>query len=186
MSTEEETMNPVLDGIIEKEGGYTNNPADKGGATNWGITEVTARAHGYQGDMREMTRDEAYTILEKSYWSAPGFDKVAQLSLHLAFELCDAGVNVGPSWPSRWLQRWLNIFNLHSNKYPELKVDGNIGKKTIEALNTFLSWRGKEGEQVLINALNCSQGEYYLVITENREKNEEFIYGWMKNRVIIE
>ncbi|HEX4499684.1 MAG TPA: glycoside hydrolase family 108 protein [Scandinavium sp.] len=179
-------MNPVLDGILEKEGGYTDNPADKGGPTNWGITEATARTHGYQGEMRNLTRDEAYAILEESYWTAPGFDQIAQLSLPIAFELCDAGVNVGPGWPSRWLQRWLNAFNLHGGKYEDLRIDGKIGGKTLIALRSFLAWRGKEGEQVLMRALNCSQGEYYLEITESREKNEEFIYGWIKNRVIID
>ena len=29
-------MNPIIDGILVMEGGYTNNPKDKGGATNWG------------------------------------------------------------------------------------------------------------------------------------------------------
>jgi lysozyme family protein len=178
-------MNPIIDGILDIEGEYTDNPADKGGPTNWGITEETARAHGYHGDMQDLTRDEAYSILEESYWIAPGFDKVARISLLIAFELCDAGVNVGTVWPSRWLQRWLNVFNLHGAKYSELSSDGVIGNKTINALQAFIDWRGKEGERVLINALNCSQGEYYLSITEKRDANEEFIYGWMKNRVSI-
>lgn len=43
-------MNPIIDGIIALEGGYVFNPKDKGGATHWGITEATARAHGYAGD----------------------------------------------------------------------------------------------------------------------------------------
>lgn len=40
-------MNPIIDGILGLEGGYSTNPKDKGGETNWGITEATARAHGY-------------------------------------------------------------------------------------------------------------------------------------------
>lgn len=47
-------MNPIIDGIIALEGGYVFNPKDKGGATHWGITEATARAHGYAGDMRDV------------------------------------------------------------------------------------------------------------------------------------
>lgn len=50
-------------------------------------------------------------------------------------------------------------------------------------LSAFLDIRGKEGEEVLLKALNCSQGAYYLNITESRPANEEFIYGWLKNRV---
>ncbi len=64
-------MNPIIDGIIALEGGYVFNPKDKGGATHWGITEATARAHGYAGDMRDLTHAEAYAILEEDYWIKP-------------------------------------------------------------------------------------------------------------------
>ncbi len=67
-------MNPVIDGILNIEGSYVDNPADRGGPTKWGITEKTARAHGYKGNMRDLSRDEAYLILEQDYWTAPGFD----------------------------------------------------------------------------------------------------------------
>ncbi|MBF4815817.1 hypothetical protein HIJ91_10795 [Cronobacter sakazakii] len=43
----------------------------------------------------------------------------------------------------------------------------------------------KEGESVLVKALNCTQGDYYLEITEKREANEAFIYGWLRERVTL-
>ena len=66
-------MNPIIDGILVMEGGYTLNAKDRGNATNWGITEATARAHGYTGDMRDLTRIEAYAILENDYWIKPKY-----------------------------------------------------------------------------------------------------------------
>ena len=42
----------------------------------------------------------------------------------------------------------------------------------------------KEGEQVLLRALNCSQGARYLELAEGREANEDFLYGWVKERVL--
>ncbi len=177
--------NPLLDGILEKEGGYVNHPADRGGPTNWGITERTAREWGYTGDMRDLTRSEAWEILEANYWIKPGFDKVAKVSLLVAYELCDAGVNVGPAQPSRWLQRWLNVFNLQEKRYADIAADGIIGRNTLQALNCFLEDRGKEGETVHIAALNCSQGHYYLGVTEARPQNEAFIYGWLRERVVV-
>ncbi|WES69217.1 glycoside hydrolase family 108 protein [Superficieibacter sp. HKU1] len=176
-------MNPVIDGILMTEGSYTNNPHDRGGATNWGITEATARANGYQGDMRDMTRAEAYSILENDYWVKPGFELISQISWPVAFELCDAAVNIGPRLPCLWLQRWLNALNREQKNYQDIKVDGHIGPMTIAALQVFIAWRGREGEHVLVEALNCSQGAYYLNITEERPQNEDFIYGWIKNRV---
>ncbi|WP_283938820.1 putative peptidoglycan-binding domain-containing protein, partial [Escherichia coli] len=45
--------------------------------------------------------------------------------------------------------------------------------------------RGKDGELVMLTALNCTQGECYLALAEKREANESFVYGWMKARVMI-
>ena len=33
--------------VVEREGGYVNHQDDKGGATNFGVTEQKAREHGY-------------------------------------------------------------------------------------------------------------------------------------------
>ena len=42
--------------------------------------------------------------------------------------------------------------------------------------------RGDEGEIVLLRALNCSQGQRYLELAEQRPANESFVYGWMRER----
>ena len=67
----------LVDALIEREGGYVNHPADRGGATNFGITEAVARAHGYGGAMRELPRREAVAIYRRLYWLRPRFDQVA-------------------------------------------------------------------------------------------------------------
>ena len=43
------TIDTLIDGVIGREGGYSNHPADKGGPTRWGVTEAVARANGYRG-----------------------------------------------------------------------------------------------------------------------------------------
>ncbi|WP_319800296.1 putative peptidoglycan-binding domain-containing protein, partial [Enterobacter hormaechei] len=45
--------------------------------------------------------------------------------------------------------------------------------------------RGGEGEIVLLRALNCSQGQRYLELAEQRPANESFVYGWMRERVSL-
>ena len=57
------TKDDIFNTILGKEGGYVDHPNDKGGPTNWGITQATARAHGYTGDMRNLTREQALAIL---------------------------------------------------------------------------------------------------------------------------
>lgn len=173
----------VINSVIGKEGGYVNNPADRGGPTNWGITQMTARAHGFTGDMRTMTRDQAVAIYEADYWTGPRFDQVATISPTIGAELMDTGVNMGPSVAAKFLQRWLNAFNQQGKLYPDMVVDGQLGPRSILALKTFITLRGKEGEATLLKALNCSQGARYLDIMEANPSQEAFGYGWLKERV---
>ena len=56
------TAEKIIEGILGKEGGYVDHPSDKGGPTRWGITQTTARAHGYTGDMRNLPRETAKQI----------------------------------------------------------------------------------------------------------------------------
>ncbi len=179
------TKDDIFNAILGKEGGYVNHPDDKGGPTNWGITQATARAHGYTGDMRDLTREQALNILEADYWYGPRFDQVATVSPLIAAELCDTGVNMGPSVQVKWFQRWLNVFNNQQQLYPDLIADGLIGPRSISALKSFLAKRGSEGESVLLLAINCSQGQRYLELAEQRPANESFIYGWIRERVSL-
>lgn len=55
-----------LDELIKREGGYVNNPADRGGATKYGITEAVARTNGYKGNMKDLPRDVAKAIYRKT------------------------------------------------------------------------------------------------------------------------
>lgn len=173
----------IFDALLGREGGYVDHPADKGGPTNWGITEKTARAHGYRGDMRNLTREQALVIYESDYWYGPYFDQVYAYSASIAEELLDTGVNMGPSVPAKWLQRWLTALNDSERLYPDIATDGVIGPRTLSALNLFLQARSKEGEAVLQRALNCSQGARYLELAEQRSQNESFLYGWLRERV---
>lgn len=173
----------ALDALIGREGGYVNHPSDKGGETNWGITEAVARASGYGGAMRDLQRDFAKEIYRRKYWIKPGFSAVATLSPAVAGEMFDTGVNMGPSVPSAWLQRWLNGMNRRGRDYADIAVDGAIGRATLTALAAYLKQRGDEGESVMVKALNCSQGARYLDLAEAREKSEAFLFGWIAGRV---
>jgi len=177
------TIQKIIAGVIDREKGYANNPNDAGGETMWGITIATARRNGYMGPMREMPREVAEAIYMKEYVTGPGFAKVAVTSMAIAEELVDSGVNCGPSRPGKWLQRTLNLLNRQAQLFPDLVVDGVLGPATQLALVYMLEHRGADGEKVILRALNCQQGVYYMEITENRAANEEFFFGWILNRV---
>ncbi len=174
----------LVDALIEREGGYVNHPADRGGATNFGITEAVARAHGFGGAMRDLPRREAVAIYRRLYWLRPRFDQVAIRSARLAAELFDSGVNMGPAVAATFLQRALTALNRSGKDYSDLVPDGRIGSATLDALDAFLKVRGKSSaETVLMRALEALQGERYLRLAERRPANEAFLYGWLANRI---
>ena len=173
----------LIDALIDREGGYVDHPADKGGPTCFGITEAVARAQGYCGAMRDLPREEAAEIYRQLYWLRPRFDEVAKRSARLAAELFDTGVNMGPAVAVTFLQRALTALNRNGKDYADLVPDGRIGDVTLAALDTFLAVRGRSGETVLLRALEALQGERYLRLAERRPANEAFLYGWLANRI---
>lgn len=177
------TIDELIEEVIAREGGYSNHPADRGGATRWGITQAVARQHGFTGDMRVFPREEAAAIYRRIYWLKPRFADVADRAPALAAELFDTGINMGPAVAARFLQRALNALNRNEKDYPDLGVDGAIGPATLAALTAFLDRRGPPGEAVLIKAVEALQGERYLALAERRPANEAFLYGWLANRI---
>jgi lysozyme family protein len=176
-------VDELIDELIEREGGYVNHAADKGGPTRFGITEAVARAHGYAGAMAELPRDEAAAIYKRLYWLRPRFGEVAQRSPRLAAELFDTGANMGPAVAATFLQRALTALNRNGKDYPDLVPDGRIGERTLAALDAFLKVRGRGGEAVILRAIEALQGERYLRLAERRPANEAFLYGWLANRI---
>ena len=174
----------LIDGLIEREGGYVNHPADKGGPTCFGITEAVARAHGYAAPMRNLPRVEAAAIYRRLYWLRPRFDQVAKRSDRIAAELFDTGVNMGPAVATTFVQRALTALNRNARDYADLTPDGRVGPMTLHALDAYLETRGRNGgETVLMRALEALQGERYLRLAERRPANEAFLYGWLANRI---
>lgn len=107
--------------LLENEGGYVDNPADPGGATKYGITERTARRHGYTGDMRDLPLTLAVTIAKTEYWDPVKGD---QLPPEVAFQVLDAAYNSGVDRAARWLQ-----------KAAKVTEDGDIGTETLAAVS---------------------------------------------------
>ena len=177
-------LDALIDALIEREGGFVNHPADRGGPTCWGITEAVARAHGYRGAMRKLPRGEAADIYRRIYWLRPRLDAVAERSAAIASELFDTSVNMGPAVAIAFLQRALTALNRNAADFPDLTPDGRIGPATLAALDRFLAVRGRRsGETVLLRALEALQGERYIRLAERRPANEAFLYGWLANRI---
>lgn len=179
------SINALLEELLRKEGGYVDHPDDRGGATNFGITESVARAAGWAGAMRDLPRDFALAIYRRRYWSGPGFEAVSAIAPRVAAELFDTGVNMGPGVAIAFLQRSLNALNRRGRDWADIAVDRSIGPATLTALRRLLAVRGDPGEGVLLKALNALQGARYIELAEGRGANESFLFGWLDARVEI-
>ena len=173
----------LIDEVIGREGGYSNHPSDPGGETRWGITKRVAVANGYSGPMTALPRATAADIYFREYAVKPGFAAVAAISPAVGFEMFESGVNVGVARPALWFQEWLNVFNMRGKHYPDIKEDGDIGTGTLTAFKAFLARRGSAGEKVMVAALNGDQASHYKRSTIANQKNEDFAFGWILNRV---
>lgn len=122
----------ILDGVLQREGGYSDDPRDKGGPTKFGITAAVLgewRKYGRQATREEvqaLTEDEARRIYMRRYIVAPGFT-VANVPFEpLRVQLIDFGINSGPARAIRWLQRVVGV--------PETSL---IDERTTTALRTY-------------------------------------------------
>lgn len=176
------------------EGGYANDPKDLGGETIFGITRrdwphspIWAKVDSYKKNLGlekaipimnadANIMDIAKSIYKKNYWDVNGLDKVT--NQEVANELFDTGVNMGTGVAARFLQRALNMTNRNQIVYPDLSVDGRIGSKTLQTVNTHPNLR------LLNKILNALQGARYIEIMESAPAQERFATSWF-SRVTI-
>lgn len=170
----------IIAGVIAVEGGFVNNPADPGGPTKYGITQVVARANGYNGQMQDLPRSVAERIYYTQYIQRPGFAPVMAQSPAVAAELVDSAVNVGPSRASRWFQKSLNALSRGGRDYATIPADGNVGQQTTLAFQALEHERGAATAcQLVIKLMDAQQAVYYMSLTHE----SQFIVGWVDNRI---
>lgn len=187
MPTEIKNIDTLVDAVIGREGGYSNHPSDKGGPTRWGVTQAVARKYGYHGDMRNFPREQAVVIYKILYFDHPDFDLIAPISTRIANELFDTGINMGPVIAAQFFQKSLNALNAKGTLYPDIAEDGDIGPATVKAFEAYLAARPNfsAGDKivVMLRMLDGLQTARYIDIARNREKNEDFMFGWIRTRI---
>ncbi|MGJ8524161.1 hypothetical protein R84981_002880 [Carnimonas sp. R-84981] len=170
----------IIFGVSGNEGGHVNDPHDPGGETNHGITENVARAHGYKGDMRDLSVHDAASIYYSDYVAKPGYDRYVETSPAVATKLVDGGVNVSPRRESRWLQTALNSLSRGGRDYPIVAVDGIAGEGTARAFQSLIDKRGeRQACELTIKLLDAQQAVYYMGLPTA----QHYIVGWVDNRI---
>ena len=113
----------AFDELMRHEGGWSDHAADPGGKTMYGVTEAVARANGYSGDMRMLSKAFAAQVYRREYWDACRCDDLPPAIRYAVF---DGAVNSGVGQSVRWLQRAV-----------EAKADGIVGPDTIARARAF-------------------------------------------------
>jgi lysozyme family protein len=154
----------ALEHVFGAEGGLANDPADRGGRTNLGITtETWERWRDRLGKpntaVDACTREDATQIYYADYWVAQKCD-----ALVWPVSLChfDAAVQHHPPYPAVLLQRALGV-----------KEDGIIGPGTLAAAAA-----AKPGP--LIRAMMRGRLEYYRKIATAEPSQRVFLPGWLQ------
>lgn len=119
--------------VLLSEGGYTNDPRDPGGPTNWGITLRDARAYwkpdATADDVRNMPRSVAVSIYKPEYWDKMGCDAIPAGPDYAKF---DYGVNSG-------INRANRVYEQFSHLPPQECVDA-ICAERIAFLHSLPTW----------------------------------------------
>jgi len=158
---------------LTMEGGYSDDPVDRGGKTKWGITEKTLNNAYLAGivstwDISELKLEEAQLIYKAFYWNPLNLDAV--LTPSIAAEIFDTAVNMGKTAAVKIVQDALNYLG------ESMSVDGIMGNKTIGAIN---KWCTRDVRALFI-CLNGFQFHRYVQIVENNATQKRFARGWTK------
>lgn len=173
--------------VLGFEGGYVNDPDDRGGETNYGITYNTLNNAKNKGwipfnvTIQNIQLEHAKIIYKKGYWDVVQADSLPH---PLDLIMFDSAVNHGPGAAVKLLQKSLNALL----RYTELKVDGIIGPLTLRAINDYVGLGSTPGTppnsnirylciDVLLNRV-----ELYSSIVNSNKSQEKFLKGWL-NRV---
>ena len=156
--------------ILKWEGGFVNDPLDKGGATNKGVTLAVWKAQGYDkngdgkidvADLKLLSTNDATNILKKNYWDRWKADQIK--SQAIANTVVDWVWGSG-AWGIKIPQRILGV-----------KDDGLVGSKTLQALNN-------QDPKKFLEKLYLARFDFLDGIVASNPSQKRFIKGW-KNRM---
>lgn len=179
----ESQRNSIIIALMKREGGFVDHPADRGGATNYGITRKVAMEHGYKGDMQKLPIEVARDIYLKKYWHALQLDDIAARAPALSVALMDLGVHSGTGRAARFLQRLLNVLGNGGQRWSPIKVDGCMGTQTLMAMDAMIKLRGGTSGDNLAIAINALRLAWLVDLAERDVSQQAFAQGWI-DRVV--
>ena len=164
-----QTVEQIAHEIVDREGGYVNDPDDPGGATNFGVTIHTMRRLGLDldrdgivsdRDVRALSRDQAVAIFVDHYFHRP---RIAELPPVLQASVFDMYVNAGAN-AVRILQRLLQDMRI------TVIVDGVIGPQTVAAA----AQGADAAPEHIADAYGIARRNYYYALADARPTSRKY------------
>lgn len=156
---------PILLGL---EGGWSEDPDDRGGATKYGVTLQEWINEGYdkdgdgdvdKQDLKIISTADASNIAKKLYWDKVRGDEIN--SQTIAEFVADWAYNSGVKTSVKHLQSALDI-----------KEDGVMGPITLKSTNMA-------NPSSLFGLLLASRERFYRAIVSRDGTQEKFLKGWL-------
>ena len=176
------SVRQIAQEIVDREGGYVNDPDDPGGATNFGVTIHTMRRLGLDldrdgsitsEDVRRLTRGQAIEIFLEHYFTRP---LIAELPEGLHATVFDMYVNAGAN-AVKILQQLLVDMGY------AVAVDGALGPQSLAAARA--AYRISPDD--MVNSYGIARRNYYFRIADRRVASRKYARtraggkgGWIK------
>jgi lysozyme family protein len=163
------TVDEIAGEIVDREGGYVNDPDDPGGATKFGVTIGTMRRLGLdltgdgkvtEADVRRLTRDRARAIFVEHYFRRPRLHELPEVIQPSIFDMY---VNAGGN-AVKILQRLL------AEMGHDVDADGTVGPRTIRAAEAAHA----EAPQLMADAYGIARRNYYYALGDARPASRKF------------
>lgn len=167
--------------VMKNEGGFTDNPNDDGGVTNYGISLRFLKSLPVKklieygvikldrpllvNDVKNLDIPTAKFIYKGEFWDKAPLDKILN-SLVCTYTF-DMVVNVGLSEAITILQRstWALDFKDH------IPDDGVLGQDTLKKVNMYGS--------LLLPSLRSERAGYVRLVSAIHSNDKEFLNGWL-------
>ncbi|MDH5633615.1 MAG: hypothetical protein OEZ10_11545 [Gammaproteobacteria bacterium] len=169
--------------VLKHEGGFVDDPADPGGATNYGVSLRWLRTLGdldgdgyldgdldHDGDVdasdiRAMSQSDAENLYRLQWWNRYEYELINDQEV--ATKIFDMAVNMGAHQAHKIVQRACHAVHRPT---PD---DGKLGPNSLAAIN------GSYPNE-LLPAIRSEAAAFYRLLVVTKPRLAKFKNGWLK------
>lgn len=161
--------------VLKHEGGYTNDPVDKGGATAYGVSLAFMKAQNIDidgdgdvdvDDVKALKNNHAENIYRTFFWNKNRYNEIDNKAV--AIKLFDTAVNTGASRCHKILRNTLNKIIVG-----KVDVNGIMDDEVMEIINII-------EPKMLLEEFRNQQAAFYQALVVKTPKYKKYINGWLQ------